>query len=415
MFDFLKKKITDFTDKLKEKLEQKKEEAQATPQEPIAQKTPETKIVEKKEPAAKAEPAAFEKTPIQKQIIPKKKEEKKETEKKIPEKEPEKIIQEEGEEFDIAGEKKSAIEKITQVRQEEKRELKAHEGIGKKILGVLGAKIKISKDDIGDFFDEFELSLLESDVEQEAAQAIVQELGQSLVGKEISARENLSEFLKKEVKSAIAKVMDAPKIDILRTGKKPVKILFLGPNGAGKTTTIAKVAKYFLDHKKTALLAAGDTFRAASIEQLEEHAKLVGVKVVKHKYGADPAAVAYDAVKAAEAKGIDAVLIDSAGRQETNKNLIEELKKIDRVVKPDLKIYVGEAYTGQALLQQATEFDKAIGIDGFILTKIDADTKGGTAISLIYKLKKPVIFVGTGQRYSDLLEFEPEFIINRIL
>ena len=197
--------------------------------------------------------------------------------------------------------------------------------------------------------------------------------------------------------------------------QKPLKILFLGPNGAGKTTSIAKIAKYFLDNKKSVIVAAGDTFRAASIEQLEEHAKNIGVKVIKHQYGADPAAVGFDAVKAAEAKKIDVVLIDTAGRQDTNKNLLEELKKIDRVVKPDLKLYVGEAYTGQALLQQASEFNDAIGLDGFVLTKIDTDTKGGTAISLLYKLKKPILFVGTGQRYEDLLEFKPEFIIDRIL
>ena len=170
-----------------------------------------------------------------------------------------------------------------------------------------------------------------------------------------------------------------------------------------------------MDNKKSVIVAAGDTFRAASIEQLEEHAKNIGVKVIKHQYGADPAAVGFDAVKAAEAKKIDVVLIDTAGRQDTNKNLLEELKKIDRVVKPDLKLYVGEAYTGQALLQQASEFNDAIWLDGFVLTKIDTDTKGGTAISLLYKLKKPILFVGTGQRYEDLLEFKPEFIIDRIL
>ena len=209
--------------------------------------------------------------------------------------------------------------------------------------------------------------------------------------------------------------METEHINVLDIKKKPLKILFLGPNGAGKTTSIAKLANYFMKNDKTVILAAGDTFRAAAIDQIEEHAKKLGVKLIKHNYGSDPTAVAFDAVKAAEAKGIDVVLIDSAGRQDTNKNLLDELKKMQRVIKPDLKLYVGEAYTGQALLQQATEFNNKIGIDGFILTKIDTDVKGGTAISLLYTLKKPIVFVGTGQRYEDLLEFKPEFIIDRIL
>ncbi|HIH09679.1 MAG TPA: signal recognition particle-docking protein FtsY [Candidatus Diapherotrites archaeon] len=317
--------------------------------------------------------------------------------------------------IDIAGEDRMPIEKIREVRGGEKRELKAKTGILTKLGGILGGKIKISGKDTQEFFDELELSLLESDVELDAAQAIVAELRSRLVGKEIAANGDVSGFLKSEVKASLAAVMGSAHIDLLEIRKKPVKILFLGPNGAGKTTTIAKVANYLMSNGKSVILAAGDTFRAASIEQLETHANALGVKVVKHNYGSDPAAVAFDAVKAAQAKGIDFVLIDTAGRQETNTNLLEELKKIERVIKPDVKIYVGEAYTGQALLQQAGEFDKAIGIDGFVLTKIDTDAKGGTAISLLYALKKPIIFVGTGQRYSDLLEFKPEFIIERVI
>ncbi len=256
---------------------------------------------------------------------------------------------------------------------------------------------------------------MEADVEQETAQAIVEQLKKQLVGKEIEANKNITEVLKEEIKKAIAKIMETKTIDLIQIKQKPIKIMFIGPNGAGKTTSIAKIANMLKEKGKTSIIAASDTFRAASIEQLEEHAKNIGVKVVKQKYGADPAAVAYDAIKAAEAKQIDAVLIDTAGRQETNKNLIEELKKIERVAKPDLKIYIGEAYTGQAIINQAKEFDKAIGIDGFILTKIDTDAKGGTAISLIYNLKKPIIYVGTGQKYQDIEEFKPEFIIDRIL
>ncbi len=445
MFDFLKKKISGFTDKLKQAIAGKQEKAEGRGEKGSGETTPEKE-------SGKAEQGQISAAAPEKQIpeIPEQKQEtispieapqkgavgktrgkkggKKGKEKPAAETEKgkkEKPAQdaekqtlqitpaEDG--IKIGGEAKSALEKISEIKADDKREMKAKVGLAQKVFGFFGGKIKIGEAETKEFFEEFELSLLESDVQQDAAQAIVKELKQRLVGREISAKEDITGFLKEQVRESLQKIMETESVDMLALKAKPVKILFLGPNGAGKTTSIAKVASYLMEKGKTCILAAGDTFRAASIEQLETHARSVGVKVVKHKYGADPAAVAFDAVKAAEARGIDFVLIDTAGRQETNSNLIEELKKINRVVKPDLKVYVGEAYTGQALLQQATEFNKAVGIDGFILTKIDADTKGGTAISLLYSLKKPVIFVGTGQRYSDLLEFKPGFIIDRIV
>jgi fused signal recognition particle receptor len=212
--------------------------------------------------------------------------------------------------------------------------------------------------------------------------------------------------------------MTTPKRNILeeiKTGEKPYIIMMLGPNGAGKTTHIAKLTHYFKKQGLSCVWAAADTFRSGAIHQLQEHADKLDIKVIKQQYGADPAAVAFDALTSAQANKFDIILIDTAGRQETNKNLMEELKKIERVVKPNLKIYVGESYTGQGLLTMAQEFDKAIGIDGFILSKIDADAKGGTTISLLYQLKKPIFYVGTGQGYEDLQEFSPEFILNRII
>ncbi len=468
MFDFLKKKIADFTGKIKEAINAKPAEAQkaaepekpVVPQEPtpaapqeIAQPTPvprpqdpepKPQVVEhpkeaekpkaaarepeKKKtggkihtphaPAPESKPAAKPAPQIPKIETPKPVQKPQPLQKAQPAPQPV-VAEPKAPEpaFEIAGEKKAAIEKATQIREDEKRELKAKVGLASKIFGFVGGKIKITEKETQNFFDEFELSLLEGDVQQDAAEAIVKELRGRLVGKEISSREDVTEFLKREVKGSLAAGMKTEQIDVLALcGKhKPLRIMFLGPNGAGKTTSIAKIANYFMKHKKSVILAAGDTFRAASIEQLEAHGNALGVKVVKHKYGSDPAAVAFDAVKAAEAKGIDVVLIDTAGRQETNKNLIEELKKIGRVVKPDLKLYVGEAFTGQALLNQASEFDRAIGLSGFVLTKIDNDTKGGTAISLLHSLRKPIVFVGTGQRYDDLLEFRPEFIIDRII
>ncbi|MBI2597691.1 MAG: signal recognition particle-docking protein FtsY [Candidatus Diapherotrites archaeon] len=302
-------------------------------------------------------------------------------------------------------------------KKSDKRELKAKIGIAKKIKGTFTGTITISKKDVSKFLEELELSLLEADVEAGTASAIVQKLGQELEGKKIPADSNVSGVLKEEIKKALLEAMHTKQIDFLQQANrhKPFVVLFLGPNGAGKTTSIAKIAHLLKKNGHTIILSASDTFRAASIEQLEVHAKALGVKIVKHDYGADPAAVAFDAISSARAKKTDVVLIDSAGRQETNKNLIAELKKIEKVSKPSIKIFVGESYVGQNLLHQAREFEKEIGLDGFVLTKMDVDSKGGAAISLLHSLKKPIIFAGTGQKYSDLIEFKPEFILNKII
>jgi len=300
--------------------------------------------------------------------------------------------------------------------EEDKRELKAKVGVTGGLKGFLFGGIEITEKQIEDLLWELELSLIEGDVEQDAASELVKQIKKRLIGTKVSSK-NLDEYLKEQIKEILTEMMQTKKINLLEEmkNKKPFKILMLGPNGAGKTTSIAKLVHYFKKHNKTSIVAAADTFRAGAIDQLEEHAKRLGVRVIKQQYGADPAAVAFDAIKAAEAAKIDVVIIDSAGRQETNKNLMEELRKIERVAKPDMKIYVGEAYVGQTLLEQVQEFEEIVGLDGFILTKIDTDAKGGTAISLLYKLKKPIIFVGTGQGYDDFKEFTPEFILERII
>ena len=192
---------------------------------------------------------------------------------------------------------------------------------------------------------------------------------------------------------------------------KPYVIAFFGINGSGKTTSIAKLASMLKEKNISCVLAAGDTFRAASIEQLQLHADKVGVKLIRHTYGSDPAAVAFDAIKHAKAKGIDAVLIDTAGRMHSNQNLIDEMKKIIRVAKPDLKIFVGESITGNDCVEQAKTFNEAVGIDGIILAKADIDEKGGAAVSVSYITKKPILYLGVGQEYDDLQEFEPEVVV----
>ncbi|MFH1663315.1 MAG: signal recognition particle-docking protein FtsY [archaeon] len=344
-----------------------------------------------------------------------------EIEKELEEKKTGREVQEKQEEETEERTGKPELEKTWAQKKAEtdllkERELKAKVSLTSGIKKFFTGKIKIEEKDVKDFLEEFELALLESDVEQQTAEKIVKEIKKELIGKEISGK-NISEELKKEIALILERIMDAPQINLKEkmSSKKPFVILFLGPNGAGKTTSIAKIAFKFKKQGTTVILAAADTFRAASIEQIEKHSERIGVRLVKHQYGSDPAAVAFDAVKAAEAKNIDLVLIDSAGRQDTNMNLMNELKKIDKVVKPDLKIFVGEAMAGNSLFLQAKEFNEKIGFDGFILTKIDTDAKGGTAISLVSELKKPVIFVGTGQGYEDLIEFTPKFITDRII
>lgn len=299
------------------------------------------------------------------------------------------------------------------------RELKAKIPAVRKIKRALGKEIEIKESDLKKLAWELELSLLEADVEQTTAEEICREIKERLAGKKIARGEDIDAVLKEEIRSTLSAMMETTEINLLREIKKkkekPYRILFLGPNGAGKTTTIAKLSHLLQSKGFKVVWSASDTFRAASIEQLEKHASKLGIRVVKHKYGADPAAVAFDAIKAAQSKGIDVVMIDSAGRQETDKNLMLELQKIARVAQPDLKLYIGEAFTGQALLHQSQEYEKMVGIDAFVLTKIDCDAKGGTIISLLYKMKKPVLFVGTGQEYRDLERFKPEFVLRRVI
>jgi len=321
-------------------------------------------------------------------------------------------------EREVVEEKPKEIE-VKETKAEVKgRKIRGRLSAGKKITSFLRGSVKLEEKDLEQFLDELELALIESDVGQNTAEEIVKKLKEDLAGREISRKEDVSEYIGKEIRKVLGEIMETEKIDFMELAagkKKPFVVLFLGPNGAGKTTTMAKLTKKLQDSGKRVIWAASDTFRAASIEQLEKHGENLGVRVVKHSYGADPAAVAFDAIESAKAKGIDVVMIDSAGRQVTNKNLMEELKKINRVAKPDLKLFVGEALAGTSLLEQARAFHEALGIDGFILTKIDTDTKGGTMISLLYNIKKPVLYVGTGQGYGDIMDFTPNYVLDRIV
>ena len=279
----------------------------------------------------------------------------------------------------------------------------------------------ISEKDIDDILFELEMALLEGDVAMDVAEQIINSVKVDLVGRKIKRRNDVDDFTKEALKKAISHILDIEGKDITslieeakKTGE-PLKIMFVGINGTGKTTTIAKISTYFIQKGYTPVIAAADTFRAGAIEQLTHHADKLHVKIIKHKKGADPAAVAYDAVEHARAKGKELVLIDTAGRMQTNINLMDEMKKIKRVIKPNLIIYVGDALTGNDSVEQAQKFNDAVGIDGIILTKADADAKGGAALSIGYVIQKPILFLGTGQSYSDIIEFKPEWMVEQII
>jgi fused signal recognition particle receptor len=291
-------------------------------------------------------------------------------------------------------------EEIKEVVEEEKK------GFFAKLKEKIVTK-KISDNQFDELFWDLEVVLLENNVAVEVIEKIKLDLKHNIVDKPVP-RNKVSDTILNSLKKSVNDLFDVPKVDIFERmeKKKPIVICFLGVNGSGKTTTIAKIAFLLQKYGFSCVIAAADTFRAAAIDQLEMHAKALGVKLIKHDYGADPAAVAFDAVKYASAKGVDAVLIDTAGRLHSNTNLMDEMKKIVRVANPDLKIFVGESITGNDCVEQAKQFNELVGIDGIVLAKADVDEKGGAAISIGYVTKKPILYLGVGQRYEDLEEFD---------
>lgn len=273
------------------------------------------------------------------------------------------------------------------------------------------------KDLKGPLWD-LEMALLESDVALPVAETIVASVRDELIGRKKKIRADTGEIVEDALRKALHQVLSENLFDVdlfIRDADKPVKIVFVGVNGTGKTTSIAKVARYLKDRGYSVVLAAGDTFRAGAVEQIEVHANNLEMKLVKHKDGKDPAAVIFDAVEYARAHHKDIVLADTAGRLHTNVNLMDQMKKIVRVVKPDLLIFVDEAIAGNDAIERARLFNEAVPIDGTILTKTDADAKGGAAISISHVTGKPVLFLGVGQNYPDLVKFEPEWLLERLL
>lgn len=410
MFDFLKKKIKDSINSIQKRLskEEKVEEAE-TEKEQIPEKIVEApierparkeerveepsrkEIEEKKETDVQLVPAQVINIPAEKPIL--KEEHIEESESKL-----------QKEEITLRGPKRTKEperkEKTEKTPAKEHREEKKHRLFSH----------KINKEDISSLYESIREGLAENNVAVSVLEAIHEDLQKKLIGKEVSFLSNKKE-IENAIKASIADVMSEYSQDKLMSDiqqKKPYIILFIGVNGAGKTTTLAKLIRFFSKKGLKTVVSASDTFRAASIEQLETHTKRLGVKIIKHNYGADPAAVAFDAIKHANSDGSDLVLIDTAGRSDINKNLLDELKKVKRVSKPDLTIFIGDALTGNDAVNQAQIFDREIGIDATILSKADVDKKGGAVISISYITKKPIMFLGTGQGYDDLTPFDKE-------
>lgn len=282
---------------------------------------------------------------------------------------------------------------------------------------VTERELILKEDDVREVLDELEIVLLESDVALPVTEEIIDHVRRDLVGRHRKFRESPDEIVIETLRGALLDVLgdgfDLP--GYIRSHERPVRILFTGVNGTGKTTTVAKVGAYLQRQNFSVVIAAGDTFRAGAIEQIDIHAERLGIRVIQHKQGGDPSAVIFDAVEYARAHALDVVLADTAGRFHNRQNLMNQLGKIKRVMKPDLVFYVDEAIAGNDAVIRAEEFDKTVGADGIVLTKADMDPKGGAAISIAHTIGKPLVFLGTGQGYDDLAPFTPAGMVADLL
>lgn len=403
MFNKLKEKLGSLFSK-KEKEEEKPEKLEKT------KETKEEKLKKEKPTEEK-----IEKEEEKPQISSDSKITKKETSDSI-------IVKKERKEEIIEENKQEIEQAIEEVKEtiETKKELEEEQldipkpGFIEKIRNKMGTT-HLTQETFDEFFEELESMLLENNVALDVVDKIREDMQKDLVESEIK-KSDIEPQIKKSLKDSINNILIEP-YDILRKirfKEDPFVILFFGINGAGKTTTIAKVANYLKEHKITTLIAAADTFRAASIEQLQTHGKNLGIKVIAHNYGSDPASVGYDAIANAKSLGVQCVLIDTAGRMHTKADLMREMEKIIRVCKPDLKIFISESITGNDAVEQAKSFNEAFEIDGSILTKADVDERGGTMISVGYVTKKPILFLGTGQEYKDLEPFSKKEILTKL-
>jgi fused signal recognition particle receptor len=401
MFDFLKKKLKLFErnieaeieselkkeEKLEKRLqaESQKEPVQVVaPTKPVEAPSVPSSIKEEEKPVSTRKRALRVQKPVS--------EEKKQREKQI-----DKQIEESIE---------SELQRVLQTR--------------KSIEEAVGTETKpswtIDEKKLDELLWDLEMGLLEADVAYSVIDSIKKDVKQEIKRVPFD-KGKAGDLIETVLKNAIGHVLKSNNFDFnkfIEEKKKPVVLMFVGVNGTGKTLSIAKIAFQLQKVGKTCVMAAGDTFRAGAIEQLTIHAENLGVKIVKHGPGSDPAAVAFDAIEHAKAKHKDVVLLDTAGRMQTNSNLMDEMAKIKRVAKPDMIIFVGDALSGNDAVEQAKRFNEVVGIDGVILTKVDADAKGGSSLSIAYTIGKPLLFIGVGQKYEDQIPFNPEWMVQHI-
>jgi len=309
--------------------------------------------------------------------------------------------------------------KITEEKpKEEKRETKIEEKEGffsRLFKKITKSTVTLTQENLDEIYTELEITLLENNVALEVVDKIKETLSKDLVGIEVK-KDQLENTIKESLKKSILEVL-IESDDLIKKIKEHegiYTIVFFGINGTGKTTSIAKLAYLLQKNNISCVLAAGDTFRAASIEQLQKHGEKLEIPVVSHAYGSDPASIAFDAKKYAEKHKIKVVLIDTAGRMHTKQNLLKEMEKIIRISKPHLKIFVGESITGNDAIDQAKTFNEIIGIDGIILTKADIDEKAGTILSVSYVTKKPIYYLGMGQNMEDLEVFTKSTVLKNL-
>ncbi len=399
MFDFLKKKLKLFEKNIEaeieselKKEEKKEQKHQMEPQKQPVQVPPSVKPVETPPiaPVIQEAPVVTRKRAlrIQKPISEEKKQREKQIDKQIEE----------------------SIESELQRALQTRKSIEDTVGLEKKPSWTIDEK------KLDELLWDLELGLLEADVAYSVIDSIKKDVKQEIRRVPFD-KGKAGDLVETVLRNAIGHVLKTNNFDFIRfidERKKPVVIMFVGVNGTGKTLSIAKIAFQLQKVGKTCVMAAGDTFRAGAIEQLTIHAENLGVKIVKHGPGSDPAAVAYDAIEHAKAKHRDVVLLDTAGRMQTNSNLMDEMAKIKRVAKPDMIIFVGDALSGNDAVEQAKRFNEVVGIDGVILTKVDADAKGGSSLSIAYTIGKPLLFIGVGQKYEDQITFNPEWMVQHI-
>jgi len=278
----------------------------------------------------------------------------------------------------------------------------------------------LNEKDIEDVLFQLEINLLESDVATEVIDSIKESLKEKIIGSRVE-KKNIQNFVKQSLIEFISETFDnaghvdlVAKINEKKSSNEPFIIVFVGINGTGKTTSLAKVANMLKNEKFSLVIAAADTYRAGAIEQLREHTNRLNLKIIAQNYGSDPAAVAKDAVLYAKSHKVDCVLVDTAGRMQTSSNLMEQIAKITKVVNPDMKIFVGDSLAGNDTVNQAREFHNQVKFDCSILTKSDADARGGAALSIVKVTSSPIIYVGVGQEYDDIIKFNKKTFLENV-